>query len=142
MARLFKIIVFVYLLIMGMGNCCFASEAVLVVSNDNPLATISMRTAQLIFLGKKTKWESGEHIVVSVNNQEDVYSSVCEEILKKNPRQYLLYRKKMLFTGSGIPPLVKKDDEEVKAFLAEVKNGISFIDKKSLDSRVKELKIH
>jgi len=142
MLKLYKIVLCIFMLMLGMGTSCFATEAVLVVSNDNPLSSISIRTAQLIFLGKKTKWNNGEHITVSINNQQNVYTSFCQKILKKTPIQYLLYRKKMLFTGSGIPPLVEQDDEAVKAFLGGTKNGLSFIDRKSLDSRVKELKIH
>ncbi len=129
------------MLILGLGSYCCATDVILVTSNANPLSSITRRTAQLIFQGKKTKWMNGEHIAVLVNNQQDVYSAFCKKILKKTPKQYLIYRKKMLFTGSGIPPLVEKDDDAVKTFLSQVKNGISFIDRKSLDSKVKELKI-
>ena len=142
MLTLYKTTVITCMLIVCMATCCFAADVILVTSNANPLSSITSRAAQRIFLGKKTKWINGEHITVSVNNQQNVYSSFCQKILKKNPRQYLLYRKKMLFTGSGIPPLVKKDDDAVKAFLASAKNGISFIDRKSLDDQVKELKIN
>ena len=125
-----------------MAPSCFAADIILVTSTDNPISSISHQTAQLIFQGKKTKWLNGEYITVLVNNEQDVYSAFCQKIIKKSPRQYLLYRKKMLFTGSGIPPLVKKNDDAVKNFLAQTKNGISFINRMSLDSRVKELKIN
>ncbi|MCB2183784.1 MAG: hypothetical protein KQH63_17280 [Desulfobulbaceae bacterium] len=142
MRNLFKISLLTLWALWLTGTCCFADDVALVINNNNPLSSISRRTADLIFHGKKTKWINGEYISVLVNNSQEVYSVFCQKVLKKNPRQYLLYRKKILFTGMGIPPMVKKDDEAVIAFIAKTRNAIGFIDKKSLDSRVKELKIH
>lgn len=123
-------------------TCCSAAEMVLVVNKNNPLSSISRHTAKLIFLGKKTKWSFGEHITVSVNNSQELYASFCRDILKKTPQQYILYRKKMLFSGTGIPPLVKENDKEVKSCISGNENAIGFIEKKSLDSQVKQLHIH
>jgi len=117
-----------------------AAEVILVVNHDNSLAAISERAAERIFLGKKTEWShEGGHIHVVVNNDPRIYPVFCRQILKKTALQYLLYRKKMLFTGSGLPPLIMENDEEVKTFVAENRDAIGFIRKDSLDSRVKQL---
>lgn len=133
---------FALLLILLHGAVCQASEAILVVHKDNRLTSITRRTAELIFLGKKTEWTQGEHIHVVVNNDPEVYVSFCRNILLKTPQQYLIYRKKMLFNGSGIPPITMSNDAEVKAFIAATKEPIGFISRESLDSRVKELMVH
>lgn len=117
-----------------------AAEVILVVNHDNSLAAISERAAERIFLGKKTEWsQAGGHIHVVVNNDPQIYPAFCRQILKKTALQYLLYRKKMLFTGSGLPPLAMENDEEVKTFVAANRDAIGFIRKDSLDSRVKQL---
>ena len=123
------------------NSCCFAADIIVVVNHDNALSGITRRAAERIFLSKKTEWTQGEHIHVVVNNDPEVYAAFCREILKKSPQQYLLYRKKMLFNGSGIPPLVMNSDAEVKAFVAATGDAIGFISKNSLDSTVKELVI-
>lgn len=135
-----KTIFFLLLALIFLGGThCVAAEIVLVVHNNNSISTLSKRNAELIFLGKKTRWSSGDPVHVAVNNEKDAYDTFCREILKKTPGQYLLYRKKMLFNGSGIPPLPMENDDEVKNFVAESRQAIGFINRKSLDTRVKQL---
>jgi ABC-type phosphate transport system substrate-binding protein len=122
---------------------CSAGEVILVVNHANSLSAITGRAAELIFLGKKTEWtQEGGHIHVVVNNDPPTYALFCREILKKAPLQYLLYRKKLLFSGTGLPPLTVANDEEVKAFVAAHRDAIGFIRQEALDSRVKQLFIH
>ena len=135
------IMLLLLLMLYGAPGSCFAAEIILVVNPGSSLTGITWRAAERIFLSKKTEWSQGEHIHVVVNNNPEVYASFCREILKKTPQQYLLYRKKMLFNGSGIPPLVMNSDEEVKAFVAATKDAIGFIRKDSLDPSVKQLVI-
>ncbi len=118
---------------------CSATEVILVVHPANPLPAISRQDAAMIFLGKKTGWDSGGTIHVVVNEESMVYDGFSREILKKTPLQYLLYRKKMLFNGSGIPPLTMADDDSVIAFIAGSPSAVGFIDRRSLDGRVREL---
>lgn len=144
MEKPLKIILLLLLLLLSCANSsCLASddEVILVVNHDNTLSGITWRAAERIFLGKKTEWTQGEHIHVAINNDPEVYAAFCRDILKKTPLQYLLYRKRMLFSGAGIPPLVMNNDEEVKAFVAATRDAIGFIRKNSLDSRVKPLVI-
>jgi ABC-type phosphate transport system substrate-binding protein len=139
MRKPLKIILLLLLMLLLKGNACLASEVILVVHKDNRLTGITRRAAELIFLSRKTEWNQGEHIHVVVNNDPEVYGAFCRDILLKSPLQYLIYRKKMLFTGSGIPPLTMSSDAEVKAFIAATNDSIGFIRRDSLDSRVKEL---
>ncbi|MFZ5764639.1 MAG: hypothetical protein ACOY4H_03475 [Thermodesulfobacteriota bacterium] len=118
---------------------CSAAEVTLVVHPANPLPAISRQDAEMIFLGKKTGWDSGGAIHVVVNEERMVYDDFCRKILKKTPLQYLLYRKKMLFNGSGIPPLTMADDESVIAFISGSPSAVGFIDSRSLDDRVRAL---
>jgi len=141
MRKPLKIFVMLLLMLSCAHGSCLAAEIILVVNHDNTLAGITARAAELIFLSKKTEWTQGEHIHVVVNNDPEAYAAFCREILRKTPLQYLLYRKKMLFNGSGIPPLVMDTDEEVKNFIAATRDAIGFISKDSLDPRVKQLVI-
>ena len=135
----------ILLLMLFMFSCanssCLATEIALVVNPENSLSGITWRAAERIFLNKKTEWNQGEHIHAVINNDPEVYAAFCRQILKKTPLQYLLYRKRMLFNGTGIPPLVMNNDEEVKAYVASSKDAIGFIRKDSLDSSVKQLVI-
>ncbi|MBI5557153.1 MAG: hypothetical protein HY885_05900 [Deltaproteobacteria bacterium] len=134
-----KITFLLLLMLLLKGQVCLAAEVILVVHKDNRLSGITRRAAELIFLSRKTEWTQGEHIHVVVNDDPEVYDTFCRDILHKTPLQYLIYRKKMLFTGSGIPPLTMNNDAEVKAFIAATNDSIGFMRRDSLDSRVKEL---
>lgn len=121
---------------------CAGREIVVVVNKNNPVAAMSSRKVELFFLGKKTRWPNGDPVQVAVNQEEDVYSRFCREILGKSPGQYLLYRKRLLFSGTGIPPQTVANDEEAKAFIAARENSISFIDRDSLEAGMRELTIY
>lgn len=121
---------------------CLAEDFVLIVNKSNPQSTLSKRDARYIFLGKKKTWPHGRAIVVSVQKDIDTKSSFTKEIVNKSPQQYQVYWKKILFTGSGIPPITLENNAEVKDFVASDEKAIGYIDRSALDNSVKELEIN
>ncbi len=114
---------------------------VLVVNAENKVESISRQDAELIFLSKKRIWGDDENIHVIINENPQIYSSFSYSVLRKTPRQYLIFRKKMLFRGQGMPPPTVRSDQEVVDFVASNQNGIGFVSPESVTSKVKVVQI-
>ena len=111
----------------------------LVVNASSPHDSISRQDAALIFLSKKRSWPGGGNIAVVINENPQIYRAFSYSVLKKSPRQYLIFRKKMLFRGQGMPPPTVASDQEVVDFLAAHHNGIGFIAPDNVTPAVKVL---
>ncbi len=131
----------IWLLTAGAGWASSEDNFVLVVHLDNGITTMSPKDAQLIFLSKKRSWPNGKVITVVINENPEIYSTFSQKILKRSTRQYLIFRKKMLFRGQGIPPHSVKTDQEVIDFVASHHGSLGYISQDALTSRVKILLI-
>lgn len=133
-----------------LGLCLFTSglawaepqnDFVMVVHLSNDLTSISRQEAALIFLSKKRSWSDGKTITVIINEKPQIYSIFSQRILKRSTRQYLIFRKKMLFRGQGIPPQTVNTDQEVIDFVSNHRGGVGYISPKALTQAVKILAI-
>lgn len=126
-----------WLFVTGVAECRAAADFVLVVNAAKDVATISRQDAELIFLSRKRSWADGENIAVVINENPKIYNSFSYTVLKRSPRQYLLFRKKMLFRGQGMPPPTVKTDREVIEFVAADINGLGYVSPEAVTSAVK-----
>ena len=116
-----------------------ASEFVLVVHKDNPQSSLSENEVKNIFLGKITRWSNGVPIAMVTQENPDVHEFFVRNMVNKTGQQYATYWKKALFTGTGTPPPVLKNDAEVKTFVATQAGGIGYISVRSVDASVRVL---
>ncbi len=114
---------------------------VLVVNVDNVLTSISRKDAERIFLIKKRGWSDGEKIAVVINRNQDVFHSFCFAVLKRSPRQFMIFQKKMLFRGQAMLPPMVKTDKEVVDFVASHRGGIGYVTPGTIGPGVKILQI-
>ena len=125
----------------GVGLLRAEVPFVLVVNAENKMESISLQDTELIFLSKKRLWRNEEDIRVVINENPQIYSSFSYSVLRKTPRQYLIFRKKMLFRGQGMPPPAVGSDQEVVDFVASNENGIGFVSPESVTPKVKVVQI-
>ncbi len=124
------------------GSPALAAEVVLIANRDNPQKTLNRNDAKNIFLGKKSTWDAGGSIEVTVQEDNQVHAIFTTTLLGRSPQQFSTYWKKALFTGTGTPPVVLSSDAEMKRFVAGNRGAIGYIDRSSLDSSVKVLELH
>lgn len=117
----------------------WAGEVALIVHPDNPVTSISRAEAKNIFLGKKASWEDDKTIRLFLQSGTSVHDDFLRKVMKKSPQQYLIFWKKKLFLGTGIPPMELQGDTEMKRFVAAEKKAIGYIDAASADDSVKIL---
>lgn len=123
----------------GGGECRAAGDFVLVANVANGLTSITPQDVQLIFLSRKRSWPDGTIIAPVINENPKIYESFSYTLLKRSPRQYLIFRKKMLFRGQGMPPPTVRTDQEVVAFVAAHAGGLGYVSPEAVTQDVKVL---
>ena len=119
-----------------------AAEVVTVVSSQNPLTAISRNEITNIFFGKTNRFPNGQAAIpIDQPDSSSTHEGFYRSIANRRPADIKAYWSKMIFTGRGQPPRVAPDDEAVKDILARKPQAIGYIDRKSVDSRVKVLEI-
>ncbi|PLX51179.1 MAG: hypothetical protein C0613_00820 [Desulfobulbaceae bacterium] len=114
---------------------------VLVANHNNQVESLSRKDVALIFLSRKRSWSSGKNIAVVINENPKIYSDFTYDILKRSPRQYLFFRKKMLFRGQGMPPPSVQTDQEVINFITAHCNGLGYVSPQALTPEVRAIPI-
>jgi hypothetical protein len=129
----------IWLLSAGAAACRAAGDFVLVANIANGLTSITRQDAQLIFLSRKRLWPDNTIIAPVINENPQIYESFSYTLLKRSPRQYLIFRKKMLFRGQGMPPPTVATDQEVVAFVAAHVGGLGYVSPEAVTQDVKVL---
>ncbi len=119
----------------------FAADFAIIVNRDNPVETLSKAEIKKIFLGTKTFWDNGDSIDVLLQNEGEPHQSFVHDILNKTPKQFQMYWKRELFSGTGIPPRRSPDDQSVKTAVAADPRMISYIATIHLDNSIKRIRL-
>lgn len=134
-------ILVIWLVAVKAGGAEQQDDFVLVVNVHNEVTSISRKDVELIFLSKKRSWPDGKNIAVVINENPKTADSFSNTVLKRSPHQFLVFRKKMLFRGQGMPPPSLKTDKAVIEFVAGHVGGISYVSPDAVTSAVKVIPI-
>jgi hypothetical protein len=86
-------------LIFALAAQTLAADFIVVVHAGNALSRMAEQDVKQIFLGKKTTWPNGRTIDIIIQEDTDAHAGFTQEILGKTSQQFMIYWKKMLFTG-------------------------------------------
>jgi ABC-type phosphate transport system substrate-binding protein len=119
-----------------------AEQVVVIVSLESPIYSISNERLQGAYLGEGKKWED-DSIIIPVNLIETHPASglFMEKVLKKTAADMKVLWIQQIFSGKGSPPIVMKEDREVKAYVASHKGAIGYIRSSALDSTVRSIPV-
>lgn len=118
-----------------------ADEIAVIVNKNNPVTTLSQSIIKKIFLGKKTFWSDGHRIDVYLQNENQLHRAFTKSTLNKSARQFKMYWRRELYSGTGLPPQQLPDDQSVKAAISSNPSAIGYINSRNLDDNVKEIRI-
>jgi len=134
-----KLFIMVALMLAMVGSHRVLAEDVVVIVNPNIKGSMSRHEVAQIFLGKSTQFPSGEMAKpLDIDPADPNYERFAREVLRKSPEQLRAYWAKQVFTGRGSPPEAGKNDEVLRALVAEDRRYLSYIsdDKKDASVRV------
>ena len=118
-----------------------AEQFVIVVHPDNPVTSLTQADIRKIFLGRRAFWENGHKIDVYLQTSNNLHTSLVSQILNKSIRQFKIYWRRELYSGTGIPPQQFSDEQDLIAQIATNPTAIGYISSESLDDRVKPITI-
>ena len=114
-----------------------AGELVIVTSADNT-EKLKLEDVARIFLGKVTRYPSGEVVEpLNMDPSDPSFAEFARIVLKKTPSQLKAYWAKRIFTGKGKPPRSISSTEELRALVASNKRYLSYLDKNNVDHTVR-----
>ena len=136
MKKLSKYAITLSLLLMPMYSLQ-AEELVVVTAADN-VEELQLEDVARIFLGKVTRYPSGEEVVpLNMDPADPSFAEFARKVLKKTPSQLKAYWAKRIFTGKGKPPRSISSVEELRALVASDKRYLSYLDKNNVDHTVR-----
>ena len=131
-----KLVLFTSLLFL-MGSFTVNAALSVVVNKAND-AEIDEKTIQRIFLGKEKKFSNGNDAVpINLTTDNAGRSTFDEQVLGRSSSQVSAYWSKLVFTGSGVPPVDAADDAAVLAAIEADVNAIGYVDSASVTDAVK-----
>ena len=128
-------------LLMSLSVFCLAGDYTVLVNTDNQIDKISKDDLKSILLGKKTTWEDGQKIKVAVYKDNDTHKAILKDMVKKSPMQFSLYWKKIVFSGSGTPIKIVKDETEMVNFIINNPTAIGYISTAHKNEKIKIIQI-
>ncbi|MGI4860205.1 MAG: phosphate ABC transporter substrate-binding protein [Janthinobacterium lividum] len=132
----------VALLLFGGVTSAARAEMLVVVSEKNPLATLTENQVADIFLGR-TGYFPGGGPAVPIDQPDDApgRAEFYRTVAGKSPAQLKVYWSKLIFTGRGQPPREVSDAAAVKKLLIARPDMIGYIDSDDQDPRLKVIRI-
>ena len=120
--------ILIFLIIILTTGICWSD--VLIVSNKTVGDTIMNRDdIKEIFLGKRVQWSDNSKIHIVTLQNPGLHNAFLKEFIKKSPKQYKNYWKKMVYTGKGKTPRKFGSVQDLLEYVAKTKGAIGYINK-------------
>lgn len=115
-----------------------AGDVVFIGNPSVPTTVLNKYDVKNIFLGAKTTWDDGSEIIFVVQKDSDCHTLFLKKYIRKTTAQFSEYWKKRIFTGKGLAPQSKANDEDIIKFVRETNGAIGYV---SSDAGLENVKI-
>lgn len=129
------------LILVSTAHIAWGKDYILIVNKSNPIHSLEKSIVKKIFLGKKSFWDNGHRIEVFLQPDSELHQTFISEIVKKTQRQFKMYWRRELYSGTGLPPQKRDSDQAIKAEIANNPQAIGYIGADSIDDTVKWVRI-
>ena len=104
------------------------ADVVIIAHKNAPETTISQKSLQEIFLGKRVQWADNSTLHPATVKEDTLHKAFLKQYLKKSPSQWLAHWKRLVFTGNGTPPKQFAGQKELLDYVAKTSGAIGYID--------------
>ncbi len=119
-----------------------ADEVVLIVNPANTLSELTLKDVKKIYLGKSKFFPGGGKVIPADQLEKSTVRKIFYEVMiGKSASRLKAYWSKRIFTGKGTPPIIKKNDEAMLAWVAEQPLALGYVYRKSVNDSVKVLNL-
>lgn len=114
----------------------------IIVSRDNPAASITRKDLSAMFLRRSTVWPDGSPVSpvdqVSTARMRDDFS---REVHGRSAAAIRSYWRQLVFSGRGVPPVEKATDHEVIEYVRRRPGAVGYVSAGARTDEVKVLRI-
>lgn len=111
---------------------------VVIVSKNSKIEKIDLNLLRDIFLGKTKFIKDNIKAILGFREEEKLHETFCHDLIGTSPLEFKKNWAKRIFAGTNIAPSqIRGDDNEVKKWVTQNPNGISYILEKNIDDTVK-----
>ena len=114
-----------------------------VVANPSvPESSLSRSELSRHFLKKTNRWSDGTKVVpVDQERTSPTRESFSSDVHRKSPDVVAAYWQKQIFSGRGVPPVVKKSDAEVLEHVRSNPGAVGYVSAGASTQGVKVLEL-
>jgi ABC-type phosphate transport system substrate-binding protein len=119
-----------------------ADEALAIIANPtNTTSSLSAGDLHRIFMGDKSSWANGKHILLIMAPQgSPERAAILKSVYKMSEDEYTKYFLQATFTGAvSAPPRDAASEAEIKQLVAANPGAIGYIKSQDVDDSVKVL---
>jgi ABC-type phosphate transport system substrate-binding protein len=118
------------------------AEVVVVVSADNPVASLSRAELADVYLGRMNSFPNGESVVpVDQRENSAAHHEFYSRYLERTPAQIKAHWSKLIFSGRGLPPRTVAGDKAMAEFVAGNNHAIGYVTTDLVDKRLRVVPI-
>ena len=120
-----------------------SAEPVIVIANKNvDQSQLTEQEVKDIFLGDKTTWSNGRHVVVVTLKSGAVHDEFLEAYVKKQAVTFSRYWKRLLMTGKSSIPISFETENELLDYVAKTDGAIGYISPALFNDTVKKVPVN
>lgn len=116
--------------VLALATASTAGEAgfKLIVNPDNPVSAVDRDFLRDAYLKKATEWSNGETVrPLDLDSRFPARDDFRREVVKKTASQLKSYWNQQIFSGRDLPPLEKKTDAEVVAYVRVTPGAVGYV---------------
>lgn len=117
-------------MVLVLAVSAFAGDADfrVVANNSVPVSSLSKKAASDLFLKKTTKWDGGAPAVPADQlESSSVRQAFSKAVHGKTAAAVKSYWNQQIFSGRDVPPVEKRSDAEVLAFVRSTPGAIGYV---------------
>jgi ABC-type phosphate transport system substrate-binding protein len=104
------------------------ADMVIIVHQNVPETTITEKTLQEIFLGKRVQWKDNSTIHPVTVREAKLHKAFLKQYVNKSIAKWNAHWKRMVFTGNGTPPKQFTTQQELLEYVAKTAGAIGYVD--------------
>jgi len=139
MKRAFAIV----LLLLSAAAAAHAAEFKVIVNRSVKSDALTRQQIADLFLKKTTRWADGSAAApVDLPDTSTAREAFSKDVLGKPASAVKSYWNKQIFSGRDLPPLEKKTDAEVTAYVRETPGAIGYVADTTATEGVRTVAVH
>jgi ABC-type phosphate transport system substrate-binding protein len=115
-------------LALAVSTIASAADFKIVANNSVPASSLSKKAASDLFLKKTTKWDNGAPAVpVDQVESSTARQGFSKSVHGKTAAAVKSYWNQQIFSGRDVPPVEKRSDAEILAFVRSTPGAIGYV---------------